>query len=64
MKLKHKAAKAAISLATVAATLVLATAAQASLVGRDITGNAVASGSATEVFLFDTVLNSHLAARR
>jgi len=57
MKLKYKATKAVISAATVAATLFLPTAAQASLVGRDITGNAVASGSASEVFLFDTVLN-------
>jgi hypothetical protein len=32
-------------------------AANASLVGRDIKGNAVASGSASEIFLYDTVLN-------
>lgn len=57
MNFKHKAAKVAISAATAAATLFLATAAQASLIGRDITGNAVASGSASEVFLYDTVLN-------
>ena len=57
MNFKHKAAKVAVSAATVAATLFMATAAQASLIGRDITGNAVASGSASEVFLYDTVLN-------
>ena len=57
MNLKHKAAKVAISAAMAAATLFLATAAQASLAGRDITGNVVASGSASEVFLYDTVLN-------
>ncbi len=43
--------------AAVAAMLALAGTAQASLVGRDITGNAVASGSASAVFLYDTVLN-------
>ena len=40
-----------------AAMLVLAGTAQASLIGRDITGNAVAGGSASSVFLYDTVLN-------
>ena len=57
MNFKHKAAKVAISAATAAATLFLATATQASLAGRDITGNVVASGSASEVFLYDNVLN-------
>lgn len=44
-------------LAGAAATLLLATAAQAALVGRDINGAAVASNDASSVFLYDTTLN-------
>ncbi len=40
-----------------AATLALATSAQAALVGRDINGNAVAGSSASAVFLYDADLN-------
>ena len=44
-------------LAAAAATLVLATSAQAALVGRDINGIAVAGSSADTVFLYDIDLN-------
>ena len=44
-------------LALAAATLALATSAQAALVGRDINGIAVAGSSAGAVFLYDTDLN-------
>jgi hypothetical protein len=40
-----------------AALLCVSGAAQASLVGRDINGNAVAGNAANSVFLYDTVLN-------
>ena len=44
-------------LAAAAATLVLATSAQAARVGRDINGIAVAGSSADAVFLYDIDLN-------
>ena len=45
------------TLAAAAATVFLATSAQAALVGRDINGVAVAGSSASAVFLYDTDLN-------
>ncbi len=45
------------SLAAAAATVFLATSAQAALVGRDINGAAIAGSSASAVFLYDTDLN-------
>ena len=41
----------------VAAALLLATSAQATLLGRDISGNAVATSAASAVFFYDTDRN-------
>ncbi len=43
--------------ALLAALMCVSGGAQASLVGRDINGNAVAGGDASSVFLYDTMLN-------
>ena len=44
-------------LVATAATLIMATSAQAALVGRDINGGAVSGSSSSAVFLYDTDLN-------